>query len=86
MDIDSGNEPNGKNTLREVEEREEPKAAQRGPGNCNIFMTQLLLLTGLGRSAGSSSADSVHGMLNSLIQVNGQNLHQEQHTQLQEDC
>jgi len=27
MDIDSGNESDGKNALREVEEREEPKAA-----------------------------------------------------------
>ena len=33
MDIDSGNESDGKTALREVEAREEPKAARRGPGN-----------------------------------------------------
>jgi hypothetical protein len=36
MDIDSGNESDGKNALREVEEREEPKAARRGPGNASM--------------------------------------------------
>ena len=33
MDIDSGTESDGKGALREVEAREEPKAARRGPGN-----------------------------------------------------
>jgi len=33
MDIDSGDESDGKSALRNVETREEPKAARRGPGN-----------------------------------------------------
>ncbi len=37
MDIDSGAESDGKNALREVEEREGPKAARRGPGNASML-------------------------------------------------
>ena len=33
MDIDSGGESDGKGALKEVEAREEPKAARHGPGN-----------------------------------------------------
>lgn len=33
MDIDSSDESDGKGALREVEARDEPKAARRGPGN-----------------------------------------------------
>ena len=33
MEIDSGDESDRKGALREVEAREEPKAARRGPGN-----------------------------------------------------
>ena len=33
MEIDSGDESDGKSALREVEAREEPKASRRGPGN-----------------------------------------------------
>jgi len=36
MDIDSGDESDGKSALRQVEAREEPKAAQRGPGNASM--------------------------------------------------
>ncbi|KAF8236748.1 hypothetical protein L208DRAFT_1103679, partial [Tricholoma matsutake] len=35
-DIDSGDELDGKNARREVEVKEEPKAAQRGPGNASM--------------------------------------------------
>jgi len=36
MDIDSGDESDGKSALRQVEAREEPKAAWRGPGNASM--------------------------------------------------
>lgn len=36
MDIDSGSESDGKGALRDVEVREEPKAARRGPGNASM--------------------------------------------------
>lgn len=36
MDIDSGDESDGKTALREVEVKEEPKAARRGPGNASM--------------------------------------------------
>jgi hypothetical protein len=36
MDIDSGTESDGKTALKEVEEREQPKAARRGPGNASM--------------------------------------------------
>jgi hypothetical protein len=66
MDIDSGDESDGRNALREVEAREEPRAARRGPGNastvCNIFMSLQPSWTGLGRNAGSSGAVSALGM------------------------
>jgi hypothetical protein len=36
MDIDSGDESDGRNALRGVETREEPRAARRGPGNASM--------------------------------------------------
>jgi len=34
--IDSGDESDGKSALRNVEAREEPRAARRGPGNASM--------------------------------------------------
>ena len=36
MDIDSGEESDGKSALRHVEARDKPRAARRGPGNASI--------------------------------------------------
>jgi len=36
MDIDSGDESDGRNALRGVEAREEPRAAHLGPGNLSM--------------------------------------------------
>ena len=36
MDIDSGDESDGRNALRVVEAREEPRVARRGPGNASM--------------------------------------------------
>ena len=36
MDIDSGDESDGRNTLRGVEVREEPSVACHGPGNASM--------------------------------------------------
>jgi hypothetical protein len=36
VDIDSGDESDGETALRQVEAREEPRAALRGPGNASM--------------------------------------------------
>ena len=36
VDIDSGDESDGETALRQVEAREEPRAARRGPGNASM--------------------------------------------------
>jgi len=36
VDIDSGDESDGRSALRGVEAREEPRAARRGPGNASM--------------------------------------------------
>jgi hypothetical protein len=36
VDIDSGDESDGEAALKQVEAREEPRAARRGPGNASM--------------------------------------------------
>jgi len=70
MDIDSGDESDGKSALRQVEARDKPGTSQEKHGIVlvmpayNIFMSQPPSLTGWGKSTGSSSAGSVLGMFN----------------------